>query len=316
MKNILVMAGTGIGLFVATAVGFLGMQGRLNYEGTRGIPLLADFFVAPEVPLEQGDEGQDAGHEVEQRPTVDLLDSNDGIQVIHDTVNIDEDGGGGHSAATEEEGGESNEGVNHSHESRQLNRARESLQPSPRDEWLLQNESARGTSGVFFSFPRMESSLTVKEINEIYRHAKATEDEVERRIEELDERELRLSQRERDVQDRADVLSDRIRDILGMERDLQDKVTEFEAKVLLVSRSQEEDLKPFADSLSAFDPKKAAEIVRSMWETEAGRLKISMVLKIMDPDVQNAILADMNVQEIRDILDNLLKVHREAGGTK
>ena len=318
MKNILVMAGTGIGLFVATAVGLLGMQGRLNYEGTRGIPLLANFFAEPESIPGEGVEVQGGEQKSEEKPVVDLLSNNDGLEVVHEKVSIDgtEPGAESENGSAHGEGQASTAVVDQHQEKRLIERARESLEPSPREEWMMQNKAARGESGVFFSFPKMESSLTVDEINEIYRHAKLSEEEVQRRIKELDERELRLSQRERDVQDRASALSDRILEIQRMETDLQDKVKDFQSKVLLVTRSQEQDLKPFADRLAALDPSKAAEIVRAYWETEAGRLKISMALKIMDRDVANTILSDMEVQEIKDILDSLLKVHRESEGEK
>ena len=47
MKNILLMVATGVGLFVATMFGLLAAQGRLNYEGTKSIPVLNSLFSKP-----------------------------------------------------------------------------------------------------------------------------------------------------------------------------------------------------------------------------------------------------------------------------
>lgn len=323
MKNIIVMAGTGIGLFVATAVGMLGIQGRLNYEGTRGIPVLSNFFAAPEESADEGHDGENAGHAAEQDDAhdpeeavqVDLLSQSDGIQVVHKSMSPDGEGeGGGHEPAAEPGQDPAAGESAHGQPGQNADRGRQALEPTPREVWQEQSQAVRGNPGQFFGFPSMESPLTVKEINDIYRHAKASQVEVARRLEDLDQREVQLRQRERDVQDRAADLSDRILQIKRMEQELQDKVLDFNSKVLLVSKSREEDLKPIADRLASFDPAKAAELVRAYWETEAGKLKISMVLKIMDTEAANAILADMKVEEIKDIIDNLLKVHQESEG--
>jgi DNA-directed RNA polymerase subunit F len=47
MKNILVMVAVGVALCCVTVGGLLGAQGRLNYEGTRNIPLLNTLFTPP-----------------------------------------------------------------------------------------------------------------------------------------------------------------------------------------------------------------------------------------------------------------------------
>lgn len=320
MKNILVMAGTGVGLFTATVVGLLGMQGRLNYEGTRGLPLISGFFSAPEKSAEEpavdaatGEDGAPPADKPEEK--VDLLGSGSGVKITERSVSFDdtakEEGG---AAEAETPGSPRPAGET---EAVQPQEPADLIpKPSPREEWMQQEQSSRGKAGQFFQFPQMETSLTVDEINEIYRYAKQAQDAADKRLDALDEREKKLEQRERDVQDRGKALTGQILEIQRMERELQDKVEEFEAKVLLVSKSKEQDLKPYADSLATFEPDKAAEIVRNMWETESGRLRISMVLKIMDPDVSNAILSEMEVTEIKEILDNLLKVHREKAGGK
>ncbi|MHC5062354.1 MAG: MotE family protein [Planctomycetota bacterium] len=316
MKNILVMAGTGVGLFTATVVGLLGMQGRLNYEGTRGLPLISSLFSAPEEqpqePAAEGDAAEDESQAADtpEDPKVDLLGAGSGVKITERSVSFDDEAG-------KESGDKKPPTGEESEQTKKQDKAKAlQAKPSPREEWMRQEQSARGKAGEFFKFPQMETSLTVEEINEIYRYAKQAQEAADRRLNALDEREKKLEQRERDVQDRGKALSGQILEIQRMERELQDKVAEFEGKVLLISKSKEQDLQPYADSLAAFEPDKAAEIVRNMWETESGRLRISMVLKIMDPEVANTILSELEVTEIKDILDNLLKVHREKGSGK
>lgn len=50
MKNTLVMVGVGVALCCVTVGGLLGAQGRLNYEGTKNIPLLSALFTPPARP--------------------------------------------------------------------------------------------------------------------------------------------------------------------------------------------------------------------------------------------------------------------------
>jgi len=77
MKNILIMGVAGAGLFVGTVVGLLGATGRLNYEGTQGLPLLSGLFEPPPAEADEaGAEGAggkagadgDAAHAVPAAP--------------------------------------------------------------------------------------------------------------------------------------------------------------------------------------------------------------------------------------------------------
>ena len=55
MKKPLVLGVGGVALFAGTVLGMLALQGRLNHEGTQGIPVLSSFFPAAPQP--------DPGHE-------------------------------------------------------------------------------------------------------------------------------------------------------------------------------------------------------------------------------------------------------------
>jgi DNA-directed RNA polymerase subunit F len=55
MKNILVMGAVGVALCCVTVGGLLGAQGRLNYEGTKNIPLLNALFTPPAPPAPRAD---------------------------------------------------------------------------------------------------------------------------------------------------------------------------------------------------------------------------------------------------------------------
>src|SRR5262245_55140260 len=47
MKSLLLMMLAGSGLFVGTTVGLLALQGRLNWSGAQGVPLLQSMFDVP-----------------------------------------------------------------------------------------------------------------------------------------------------------------------------------------------------------------------------------------------------------------------------
>ena len=49
MRNVLIMVGTAVALFAATVIGMLGLLGRLNHEGTAGIPLISALFPPEEI---------------------------------------------------------------------------------------------------------------------------------------------------------------------------------------------------------------------------------------------------------------------------
>lgn len=56
MKHWAGVVAAGLGLFLMTVLGLLAAQGRLDYEGTRGVPVLSWFFAAPdktEGPVEE-----------------------------------------------------------------------------------------------------------------------------------------------------------------------------------------------------------------------------------------------------------------------
>ncbi len=50
MKHWLGVSAAGLGLFLLTVLGLLAAQGRLDYEGTRGVPVLSWFFAEPGRP--------------------------------------------------------------------------------------------------------------------------------------------------------------------------------------------------------------------------------------------------------------------------
>ena len=47
MKSVLLMTLAGTSLFGGTVVGLLAVQGRLNFDGTRGVPVLESLFAEP-----------------------------------------------------------------------------------------------------------------------------------------------------------------------------------------------------------------------------------------------------------------------------
>ena len=70
---------------------------------------------------------------------------------------------------------------------------------------------------------------------------------------------------------------------------------------------------PYAAALAADGAaKRAMEHVMQLWETEVGRVRILKVMRFMKPQNVNAILAEIELPKLRDILLERLKVVTEA----
>lgn len=327
MKNILVMGGAGLGLFLGTIVGLLAAQGRLNHEGTKGIPVLHSLFPAPPEEHGEGEEGADGGHgdsghaeDTHAAPAGETDSHGKELTVsepgkskmafrtgdsIHEPAGGGGGGGGGHGA---DDAGAHGEDDGHDTETR---RNRDALLTPPDEDWKEQKIARQGQPGSFFTFPSMEASLDVDEINEIHRKAKQMLEDSKERSTALDARESDLRRREKEVEDRYEALSSLMQEIQAGEKSLQKKIKDFEDKVLLVSKSEEADLKHYAQQLASFEAEQAAGFIKLLWETEAGRTRASKVLRLMTIEESNAILQSLDVTAIRDILENMLKVHIE-----
>src|SRR5262245_25880173 len=61
VKQKLILVVVALVLFAGSLVGLLAARGRLNYEGTRGVPVVSMFFSAPGADAGHGSAGKDTG---------------------------------------------------------------------------------------------------------------------------------------------------------------------------------------------------------------------------------------------------------------
>ncbi|MCA8943643.1 MAG: hypothetical protein KDB80_13850 [Planctomycetes bacterium] len=345
MKNILIMTGVGVGLFSATVVGLLGVQGRLNYEGTRGVPLLSMFF-APSPASEGEQPGEHGEHgEPEKDPHGEAAahtdDHSKPFGVQHDGLGVEErleyavgksalnpepeakdDGhGGGHGgdhgdeadAHADDHGAEDHGNGDHA-----TDEPHEKLTP-PKDDFEAQMEALYGQDryrrGEFFKFPRLEGDITVTELNQYLRASKLALEELEKKRSQLDAYAGELDARERDIEDRERQIAEQMAAVDVARAALDKRVAEFRDTVLLVRRDESEGLRKYAETLASFEPKRAMQHVIETWDQgEEGRNRILKVLSMMKSKDVNAILQEVELPRLRDILVQRLKVVHEGDG--
>ncbi len=355
MKNILLMTGVGVGLFCATVVGVLGGQGRLNYEGTKGVPILSMFFSPP--PPAEGEEGEhgegehgdgahgdgehgenahgedghaehghDDGHGEEFGVQHEGLGKEEKLKYTigespfaeapkddghggHGGGHGDDGHGGGHGDAHGGGHGDDGHGTDgHGHKTKQ---DKPKLSP-PEDDFQEQMESLLGQAqyrrGNFFKFPRLEGDISVEQLNRYLRAAKLALDDIEKRRSQLEVYESELEARQRDIEDRERMVSEQMSTVETARTELDKRIRDFQSEVLLVRRDEVPGLKEYAATLGALEPQKAMEHVVQSWETETGRDLILKVLAHMEVDKTNAILAELELPKLKEVLTQRLRV--------
>lgn len=341
MKNVLIMSGVGVGLFSATVVGLLGVQGRLNYEGTRGVPMLSSLFDPP-TETEGGEHAEadahgDAGSEPHTAARVDGPSEPFGLR--HDGLGVEEpleyavgksalspqaptedDGHGGGSDDAQPDGhtgddhGEDGQG----HDDHADGKPQRRLTP-PKDDFEAQMEALYGQDryrrGEFFKFPRLEGDITVTELNQYLRASKLALEELEKQRAQLGAQASELDARERDIEDRERQIAEQMAAVDVARAALDKRVAEFRETVLLVRRDERKGLQEYAETLASFEAQRAMEHVVQSWEAgDESRNRILKVLSLMRGKDVNAILAEVELPKLRDILLQRLKVVHEADG--
>lgn len=357
MKNILVMAVAGIGLFAATAVGLLAAQGRLNYEGTRGIPLLSMLFSEP--PKKDGKAGEGdakgAEHGKEDQGKEGVKEKEHGEPKAPDErsklvksdeplpfrkagsiLNPPKEGeGGGHGGGEKPKGGE--HGAPESGHGSEAAKAEEhgsaeketqgegakghgEGEAQKPTEWQQKVDDLMGEGqyrrGRLFQFQRLEGGMSSDELNEILKRAQKMQTDLENREKAIERRKQELDARETDIRDRQKAVADKLVEIQNERAKLEREVEDFHKTVLLIRHDEEKGFQDLARTLASFEPKKSADILLEMWQTEEGQVKALKILTVMDPEPADAIVGEFQTKQIRDFLEKRLKVIRQETKTK
>ena len=312
MKNILIMAVAGIGLFSATIVGVLAATGRLNHEGTQGIPVIAGFFHAPEEVSET--EGTAADESETAHPQEPILGKEEPLAVNTDPLQEKPlSQAVGHAPEPEE----SMESVRQPQDDEMSQHPRdgETLEDTEHRHIMEELYGQRGNQGGrLFGFPPVESRVTADEINEAWRLAKLALADAKRRATVLDEMESLLAVREQDLHDREGALATKMKEIEGQQRMLDTRITQFHQDVNMIRDSELANLKSVGESLASLEPETAGLLIQDWWKTDDGQGRAVKVLAVMDKDAANAIIAALPIQQVKALLEQRLKLSREKPG--
>lgn len=334
--KIVVMIAAGLGLFVATVVGLLASQGRLSYEGTKGIPLLHGLFEPPQGEDGNGEvsaddaPGSEKPAEVEPGVHIEGLGKEEqreyrvgpGVgDVAPDGPKklATEDDAHGEDQAHGEPGarpekGQGHEETSHGGGGRSHGEA-ESGKEAADSEFRSRQESLLGqgqdTRGKLFEFPRLKARMSVQDVNRILEQALAEKQAAERERVVLAQRSAELDARETDLRDREERILEQMREIEQSRAQLNERIEQFRSQVILVDEKQKEDLEADAKTLAAFEPERASELLLEWWKrSETDKAKVVRILSVMKADAADQILQIMEVSQAREILDMRAKVIR------
>ncbi|GAB4142711.1 MAG: hypothetical protein Fur0037_10020 [Planctomycetota bacterium] len=353
MKKLVVNAIAGSLLFAGSLVGMLAATGRLNHEGTAGIPVLGSLFPPPAEPADEAmpenaaaarREGEvaeaaaggehaaarDASAQGAAAPQGQpgKLRPKEG-KSIHPQAKPE--GGGGHGEAPAEGEGEGGHKA-------------EEAKPAPHGETApapahaaedgaaakvasdfdhLQSE-LRGLHsgyepGSYFRFDGMPSGITADQLDQAYKRVQKTIEDLDKRKMALDLREQDLLLLEKDIARRQAELGKERLALEAMQKELDARIAEFKQQVTIIQADEVEALKRNAATFASFGAQKGAELVQEQWKTEQGQKEVVKLLELMDKEAVDNLIAALPNAMIRDILEKRLHVATEKpkkGGRK
>ena len=341
MKSLIVKFVAGLVLFAGSLVGALAATGRLNHEGTSNIPLLGSFFPAPP-PAEVAEHGKDGtpadaahagpagdaadaahgGEQAPQEPTGPVKSKVGKSVVDPEKPAADPHGGHGDAAAEHAESGPKDE--HGGGEKADGPRAAPATAAAPdgerranADMQRLESELAgdrknRYAPGGFFRFDGMPAGLSPDQINEAWQRVQGVLSEAERRKTALDLRDRELQELADDISRRQHELGRERTKIEERHRELDARLQKFQEQVKLVRNDEVAALKRNADTLAAFEPEKAAQLVLDQWKTDRGQDEVLRTFEFMDKDAINAILGELPNPMVQDLLKKRLRVSKES----
>jgi hypothetical protein len=310
MKNLVVMIGAALGLFVATVLGLLGAQGRLSWEGTKGVPLLHSLFEPPPAHTEAGKPSGDAHGEATPAAHAGDADKEEKRRYRVGPGIGDPDTTGPKKLETP--AGENGDARPHPPGADE----KAGHDPHAADsQFRDKTEAALGSSdytrGKLFDFPRIKARLSVEDMNRILDQAKAEKEAGQHERAVLAQRKTELDARESDLRDRELRILEQMRGIEQARTQLNERIEAFRDQVILVEKQEAVDLQTDAATLAAFEPQRASALLLEWWKrTAADQVKVVKVLSVMEADAANAILQVMEVSQAREILDKRALVIR------
>ncbi len=276
MKKIIIMALVGAGLFVGTVLGLLASSDRLNYKGTQGIPVLESLFTDPDAE--------------EKQKAADALEAEQKEKEKHapkhpvggpSRKEPEPAGGGGHGGGHAAPSGETHEtGIPEVVEDPKIKDAL--FDPGKQGQQL--SGGARYFPGGYFRFPSLDDKseshggpdpLDVP-----------IEEELNRRLDALKSRRVRLSEREAKVgldekgqkmrrlhaDERAGLVDQKAEFLKKKTEDLDAEIEKFQKRVILIKSDERPGLTSYAKELEGMvenDPAKAATLVRALLGLQA-----------------------------------------------
>lgn len=289
MKNMLIMGGLGAVLFLGTVLGLMAVQGRLNHEGAKNIPLLNMFF--PEPPAdEQGEDGKgkdehagaehdaetghgdSAGHgEQNPEPNITKTTSKDLAEAGDNSGGQGGGHGGGEAAAR----GEGEHGV----DPKTYNTApKVPDQPSDEAQHARQvAEAARPHKGYqpgkLFNFDGLESNISVDEINRMHQQVRQREAQLK-----FDAQ--RLTQERKDLLIQKADIAERIKQLGALRQSIRDEQQALDQKMqdearlhTLITEGEAKAQEATVKVLAEANPTYVLEYIRDLWQASGGSLE-------------------------------------------
>jgi hypothetical protein len=166
--------------------------------------------------------------------------------------------------------------------------------------------------GNLYRFDGLPAGVTADQINEAWQRVQAQLGDVDRRKAVLDQQEQQLREIGEDISRRQAALGKERVEVEQMQRQLDARIQKFQQTVTLVRADESAALKRNAQTLTSFEPAKAAELLEAQWKTERGQDEALKLMEFMDKDALNEILAAMPAATTADVLKKRLRVTKEA----
>jgi hypothetical protein len=177
----------------------------------------------------------------------------------------------------------------------------------------------RGTEDVravaapdaLFRFEGLPTGLTPEQINETWQRVQDASVDMEQRRSAIELRERELELLAEDVARRHRELATERAEIEELHRALDARIRRFQEQVKLVCTDEAPGLKRNAQTLAAFEPWKAAELIEEQWKTESGQDEVLKTLEFMDKNRLADILGELPSGIVQDLMQKRLRVVKE-----
>ncbi|MFN9758093.1 MAG: hypothetical protein ACK58X_16935 [Planctomycetota bacterium] len=166
--------------------------------------------------------------------------------------------------------------------------------------------------GNLYRFDGLPAGVTADQINEAWQRVQAQIGELDRRKAVLDQQEQQMREIGEDISRRQAALGKERVEVEQMQRQLDARIQKFQQTVTLVRGDEAAALKRNAQTLTSFEPAKAAELLEAQWKTERGQDEALKLMEFMDKDALNEILAALPAATTADVLKKRLRVTKEA----